>query len=51
MKRIEIYIDNNGSLAVSEFKDINSQYEKLILRGMQTYEFIFYFILINFFIV
>lgn len=40
MKRVEIYIDNTGSLALTEFKNYNSPYERLVLKGRETYDYI-----------
>jgi len=40
MKRIEIYLNNNNKLAISEFKSINSEYENKMFKGIETYEYI-----------
>ena len=40
MKRIEIYIDNNNKLVISEFKSINSEYENKTFKGSSVYGYI-----------
>lgn len=40
MKLIRIYLDNNDSLVLSEFKNVDSEYESDILKGKQSYEYI-----------
>ena len=40
MKRFELYLGNNDRLELSEFKDIEAEYEKRILKGKDVYEII-----------
>ena len=40
MKRYELYIGTKDRLVLSEFKDIESEYEKRIFKGKETYEII-----------
>ncbi len=40
MRRFELYVGNNDRLFLSEFKDIESEYESRIFRGRETFEII-----------
>ena len=40
MKRIEIYLDKNGILTASEFKNYNLEYENSKISGYKVIEFI-----------
>lgn len=40
MRRFELYVGNNDRLFLSEFKDIESEYESRIFKGKETYEII-----------
>jgi len=39
MKRIELYVDKDR-LVLSQFKDVDSEYEEFILKGADTYEYL-----------
>lgn len=40
MRRFELYVGNNDRLVLSEFKDIESEYESRIFKGRDTFEII-----------
>lgn len=40
MKRLELYISNDGKLVLSVFDPVDSEYEKYILRGAEVYRYI-----------
>ena len=40
MRRFELYVGNNDRLVLSEFKDIESEYESRIFKGKETFEII-----------
>lgn len=40
MRRFELYVGNNDRLVLSEFKEVESEYESRIFKGKETYEII-----------
>lgn len=40
MRKFELYVGNNDRLVLSEFKDVESEYESRIFKGKETYEII-----------
>ena len=40
MRRFELYVGNNDRLVLSEFKDIEAEYESRIFKGKETFEII-----------
>jgi len=40
MRRFELYVGNNDRLFLSEFKDVDAEYESRIFKGKETYEII-----------
>ena len=40
MKKFELYLDKNKRLVLSEFKDVEAEYESKVLEGKEAYEYI-----------